>query len=86
MEVKKMKNKKVIIIIFIILIVIVACVFGLKAVFSTFMFNQNNSIVDGKEQLFNKIRNFEDSEERKKQLDLLLENGMITQEEANSLY
>ena len=80
-----MKNKKILIT-FIVILIIVAVLFGIYKVYSSHLFDENNSIPNGKLELIEHLKSIEDSEERKKQIDFCLEYNSITQEEANELY
>lgn len=84
---RNMKNKKIIIIALIILLVC-AVGFGIyKATHSEdYLYNQDGTISDGHSDLLEHLREIEDKEERKKQVDFSLQSNMITQEEANELY
>lgn len=79
------KNKKIIIGL-ISIITIIAILFGIYKVCTSYLFEDKNSIPDGKVQLIDKLKGIENSEERKKQIDFSVEHNIITQEEANELY
>ena len=51
-----------------------------------FLFSTDGTVVDGHKDLINHLKNIEDSEERKKEIDYSLSQNIITQEEANNLY
>lgn len=82
-----MKNKKIIIIALVILVVC-AVAFGVyKATHSEdYLYNEDGTITDGHAELLNHLREIEDKDERKKQVDFSLQSNIITPEEANELY
>ncbi|MCI8412101.1 MAG: DUF4290 domain-containing protein [Clostridia bacterium] len=82
-----MKSKRIIIIAIIVLS-ICAIAFGIfKATHSdNYLYNQDGTISDGHQELIEHLKEIEDKEERKKQIDFSLEQSIITQEEANELY
>lgn len=79
-----MKNKRIIVAVIVILICAVA--FGIYKVYDSYLFNQDGTIVDGHKELIEHLKNIEDEEERKKQIDFSIEQNIITKEEANELY
>ncbi len=82
-----MKNKKIIIIALVILVVC-AVAFGVyKATHSEdYLYNEDGTITDGHAELLNHLREIEEKDERKKQVDFSLQSNIITPEEANELY
>ncbi len=80
-----MKNKKLVIII-IICTIILAILFATFKIYSSYMFNNNGTLSDAHSKLVEHLQSVEDKEERKKQIDFSVEQNMITQEEANTLY
>ncbi len=85
----KMKSKKFFIIGAIIIIIVVGAVVGYHIIqvnLGNFLFSQSGEIVDGHKDLMEHLKNIEDKEERKKQIDFSLQQNIITQEEANELY
>lgn len=83
-----MKNKKYLII-GLISIIIIAIIFSLymsKEKLGTFLFTLDGTVTDGHQDLINHLKQIEDKEERKKQIDFSLEQNIISQEEADSLY
>ncbi len=84
-----MKSKKFFIIGAIIIIIGVGIIIGYNIIrinLGNFLFSQSGEIVDGHKDLMEHLKNIEDKEERKKQIDFSLQQNMITQEEANELY
>ena len=83
-----MNNKKIIVLIAVIVLLVCAVVFGIyKATHNeNYMYDSNGNIVDGREELIEHLRDIEDAEERKKQIDFSVESNIITQGEANELY
>lgn len=77
-----MKNKKIIIVV----IIVLAILLGAFKICSSYLFNNNNGITDGKTELINHLKSIEDKEERKHQIDYSVEQNIITQKEANELY
>ena len=77
-----MKNKTLLLIV----IIIFAIILGLFKICSSYLFNDNNKIVDGKSELINHLKSIEDKDERKEQIDYSVEQNIITQDEANQLY
>lgn len=80
-----MKNKKILIIA-IVIIIICAIVYGGFRVYNSYLFNENGTISDGHADLVKALKNIENDEERKKQIDFSLENNLITEKEAEELY
>ena len=83
-----MSNKKILIIIAVVLLLVCAVVFGIyKATHNEdYLYDSNGNIIDGREELIEHLKDVEDAEERKKQIDFSVESNIITQEEANELY
>ena len=81
-----MKKNKKITIGLISIIAIIAILFGIYKVCSSYLFEDKNSISDGNVQLIEKLKEIENREERKKQIDFSVKQNIITQEEANELY
>lgn len=79
-----MKNKKTIILC--VVIIIAAIIFGGYKIATSYIFNLNGSITDERENIIERIKKIEDTEERKKQIELFVEKNIITQEQANELY
>lgn len=82
---KNKKNKKWFIIALII-IVLLAVGFGGYYFYSSFLFCEDGTLVDGHNDLLEHLKGIEDKEERKKQIDFSLESNIITKEEADELY
>ena len=80
-----MKNKKVVIVA-IIIITLCAIGFGAYKISTSYLFNQDGTLTDGKKDLINHLKNIEDNEERKTQIDFSVEQNIITQKEADKLY
>lgn len=80
-----MKNKKILIVT-IVIIVLCAIVFGVYKVYTSYLFNEDGTVSDGHSDLINALKNVEDDEERKRQVDFSLESNLITEKEANELY
>lgn len=80
-----MKNKKYIII-GIVIIIIVAIISGIYKITSTYLFEENNGIPNNHNELINHLKNIEDNNERKIQIDYSVNKNFITQQEANELY
>lgn len=80
-----MKNKKILIVA-ISIIIICAIGYGIYRVYHLYLFKENGSIYDGHVALINDLKNVENEEERKKQIDFSLESNLITEKEANALY
>ncbi len=78
-------NKKYIIIA-ISIIVIIAIVFGIYKITSSYLFKDKTEITDSKSELINHIKNIDNDEERRNQIDYSIEQNLITQQEANELY
>ena len=83
-----MNNKKVIIGIILIILVIVAIGFGIfKATYNeNYLYNQDGTVVDGKKDLIESIKEIDNAEERKNKIDFSVEHNILTQQEANELY
>lgn len=82
-----MKNKKALIVI-VIIILLIAIGFGIiKARYNAnYLYNDQGTISNGKQDLIEHLKNVEDLEERKKQIDFSVSQNILTQEEANDLY
>ena len=80
-----MKNKKALIIA-IVLVIICAIGYGFRVVRRSYLFNEDGTISDGHTDLINALKNVENDEERKRQVDFSVESNLITQKEANELY
>ena len=78
-------NKKYIIIAISIIVIIAIC-FGIYKIASSYMFENRTHITDSKAELIEHIKNINNNEERKKQIDYSVEQNLITQQEANGLY
>ncbi len=81
-----MKSKKTVIIIAIICLVILAILFATFKIYNSYMFNDDGTLSDAHTQVIEYLKNVEDKEERKKQIDFSVESNIITQEEADELY
>lgn len=80
-----MKNKKMLIIA-IICIIILAIFFAILKIRNSYLFNEDGTLSDGHTELIQHLKDIEDKEKRKNQIDFSLESNIITQEEANQLY
>ncbi len=80
-----MKNRKKLII-SILIIIICAIAYGVHGVYESHLFNEDGTIHDGHAELINTLKNIENDEERKKQIDFFIENNVISKKEANELY
>lgn len=80
-----MKNRKKLIIA-ILIIIICAIAYGVYGVYESYLFNEEGTIYDGHADLINALKNVENNEERKKQIDFSLESNIISEKEANELY
>lgn len=80
-----MKNKKLLII-SVIVIILVAIIFGTYKIYSSYLFNQDGIITDEHQELIEHLKNIENKDERKNQIDFSVEYNLISQEEANTLY
>lgn len=81
-----MKKNKKLLIIAIIILIILAIYFGICKIYNDYIFNQNGTLSDGHAELLQHLKNIEDKNERKKQIDFSLESKIITNEEAQELY
>lgn len=79
-----MKNKKVVII-FIIIVILVSILTGIYIIMSSYLFTKDGKIEDGHQMIINKIKEMKDYGERKKHIDKLLEENLITEKEAKEL-
>lgn len=80
-----MKNKKEIAILVIIIAIAIIGVVGYK-ISTSYLWSPDGKAEDGKAELIQHIKSIEDPEERKEQVDFMLESNIITQAEANDLY
>ena len=83
-----MNSKKMLVIIAVVILLVCAVVFGIyKATHNEdYLYDSNGNIINGREELIEHLKDIEDTEERKKQIDFSVESNIITQEEANELY
>ena len=83
-----MNSKKIIYIsLIIIALVILSVILYFSLIQPTLVINHDGSITStGKNDLIVHLREIKDTESRKNQIDFALEQNLITQEEANSLY
>ncbi len=83
-----MNSKKIIYIsLIIIALVILSVILYFSLIQPTLIINHDGSITStGKNDLIVHLREIKDTESRKNQIDFALEQNLITQEEANSLY
>ena len=83
-----MNSKKIIYIsLIIIALVILSVILYFSLIQPTLIINHDVSITStGKNDLIVHLREIKDTESRKNQIDFALEQNLITQEEANSLY
>ncbi len=79
-----MKNKKVAII-FIIIVIIVAILAGIYKVMSSYLFTEDGKIEDGHKELVEDIKRTKNHNEKKKQIDFLLESNEISEKEAKEI-
>lgn len=82
-----MKNKKFIIIL-VIVIIAVATAFGVFMATHNpnYLYSEDGKIEDGHKELIDHLKEIDDTEERKKQIDFSLEQNIITKKEAEELY
>lgn len=78
-----MDNKKKIIIA---IVFIIGLVLGGYKIATSYLFNSDGKIIDGKVEVIEHLKSIEDKNERKKQIDFSVEQNIITQNEANDLY
>lgn len=78
-------DKKKKIIIAILIIILVALFFGGYKIITSYLFNSNGKITDGKAEVIEHLKSIEDENGRKKQIDYSIEKNIITQEEADNL-
>ena len=83
-----MNSKKIIYIsLIIIALVILSVILYFSLIQPTLIINHDGSITStGKNDLIVHLREIKDTESRKNQIDFALEQNLITQEEANTLY
>ena len=74
------------IIITISIIVVITIVLGIYKITSSYLFKDKTEITDSKSELINHIKNIDNDEERRNQIDYSIEQNLITQQEANELY
>lgn len=80
-----MKNKKIAIA-FMAIVIIVAILLGVYKTMTSYTFNKNDGkIEDANENLIERLKNTEDTEKREKQVQLFLESGDITEQEAKEI-
>ena len=82
-----MNNKKIVII-GVIILIICAVVLGIYNAThnENYLYDSSGNIVDGHDKLIEHLKDIQNAEERKKQIDFSVKSNIITQEEANELY
>lgn len=83
-----MKNKKIAII-FIVIVIILAILAGIYKIMTSYMFEIKDKsevkIEEGNNKLINYLKSIENSQERKEQVELYLEENKITEQEAKEI-
>ncbi len=79
-----MMKKKIIV--FILAIVIIAICIGVYDVLNSYLFDKDGKIIDSHEELIQHLKDIDDDNERKKQIDYVLEQNLLTEIEAKDIY
>lgn len=83
-----MKNKKIAII-FIVIVIILAILAGIYKIMTSYMFEIKDKsevkIEEGNNKLINYLKSIENSQEKKEQVELYLEENKITEQEAKEI-
>ena len=79
-----MMKKKIIV--FICAIAIIAICVGVYDILNSYLFDKDGKIIDSHEEMIEHLKNIEDDDERKKQIDYVLEQNLLTETEAEEIY
>ena len=78
-----MKNKKVMIIISVVLLIVIAIIIGIYKFYSSYMFNEDGTVISNSYNLYYEKLNTLSRDERIKLIEFGVENNIITRQEAD---
>lgn len=78
-----MKNKKVMIIISVVLLIVIAIIMGIYKFYSSYMFNEDGTVISNSYNLYYEKLNTLSGDERIKLIEFGVENNIITRQEAD---
>lgn len=78
-----MKNKKVMIIISVVLLIVIAIIIGIYKFYSSYMFNEDGTVISNSYNLYYEKLNTLSGDERIKLIEFGVENNIITRQEAD---
>lgn len=78
-----MKNKKVMIIISVVLLIVIAIIIGIYKFYSSYMFNEDGTVISNSYNLYYEKLNTLSGDERIKLIEFGVEHNIITRQEAD---
>ena len=78
-----MKNKKVMIIISVVLLIVIAIIIGIYKFYSSYMFNEDGTVISNSNNLYYEKLNTLSGDERIKLIEFGVEHNIITRQEAD---
>lgn len=78
-----MKNKKVMIIISLVLLIVIAIIIGIYKFYSSYMFNEDGTVISNSYNLYYEKLNTLSGDERIKLIEFGVEHNIITRQEAD---
>lgn len=78
-----MKNKKVMIIISVVLLIVIAIIIGIYKFYSSYMFNEDGTVISNSYNLYYEKLNTLSGDERIKLIEFGIEHNIITRQEAD---
>lgn len=78
-----MKNKKVMIIISVVLLIVIAIIIGIYKFYSSYMFNEDGTVISNSYNLYYGKLNTLSGDERIKLIEFGVEHNIITRQEAD---
>ena len=78
-----MKNKKVMIIISVVLLIVIAIIIGIYKFYSSYMFNEDATVISNSYNLYYEKLNTLSEDERIKLIEFGVEHNIITRQEAD---
>ena len=78
-----MKNKKVMIIISVVLLIVIAIIIGIYKFYSSYMFNEDGTVISNSYNLYYEKLNTLSEDERIKLIEFGVEHNIITRQEAD---
>ena len=78
-----MRNKKVMIIISVVLLIVIAIIIGIYKFYSSYMFNEDGTVISNSYNLYYEKLNTLSGDERIKLIEFGVEHNIITRQEAD---